>query len=136
MKTVFVDAAYWVALLNPHDDLHDRAITVGRPLVECVFVTTEMVLTEVLNFFAERGNAPRRAAVELIRRLREDANARIVAQTSAQFDEALQLYGERLDKGWSRTDCASFGVMEKQGITEALTYDDHLEQAAFKALMR
>ncbi len=36
MKTVFVDAAYWVALLNPHDDLHDRAMAIGRLVAESV----------------------------------------------------------------------------------------------------
>jgi uncharacterized protein len=49
------------------------------------------------------------------------------------IDEALQLYH---DKEWSHTDCASFRVMEKEGIGEALTYDRHFEQAGFKALMR
>lgn len=95
-----------------------------------------MVLTELLNAFAERGTAFRHAATELVKRLRQDANTRIVPQTSAQFDEALQLYRNRQDKEWSHTDCASFRVMENDRITEALTYDQHFEQAGFKALLR
>jgi len=136
MRTLFVDAAYWVAMINPQDDLHDRAISISRSLDDCLFVTTEMVLTEVLNFFAERGSTPRRAAANLVQRLRQDANTRMVLQTSAQFDEALQLYRNRQDKQWSHTDCASFRVMENDHITEALTYDQHFEQAGFKALLR
>lgn len=136
MSTLFADAAYFVATLNPQDDLHDRAISIGRTLDDCLLVTTEMVLTEVLNFFAERGRAPRQLAANLIQRLRQDANTRIVAQTSAQFDDALELYRNRQDKQWSHTDCASFRAMEDDHITEALTYDQHFEQAGFKAPLR
>lgn len=136
MRTFFADAAYWVAMINPHDDLHRRAISVSRALDDCRFVTTEMVLTEVLNFFAERGATPRRVASNLVQRLRHDHNTRVVPQTSAQFDDAAQLYRDRNDKEWSHTDCASFRVMEKEGIAEALTYDRHFEQAGFKALLR
>jgi predicted nucleic acid-binding protein len=57
-------------------------------------------------------------------------------KTSAQFDESFELFRSRPDKQWSHTDCASFCVMEKEGITEVLTYDRHFQQAGFVALMR
>jgi uncharacterized protein len=75
-------------------------------------------------------------AVSLVQRLRHDENTQIVPQTGTQFDDAVLLYRDRNDKEWSHTDCASFRVMEKEGIAEALTYDRHFEQAGFKALMR
>ncbi len=136
MRTLFVDAVYWIALLNPRDALHQRAVSFSRSLDQTLLVTTEMVLTELLNAFAERGTAFRHAAIQLVQRLRQDANTRIVPQTSAQFDDALELYRNRQDKEWSHTDCASFRAMENDHITEALTYDQHFEQAGFKALLR
>ncbi len=136
MRTLFADTVYWVALLNPRDSLHERAVSLSRSLDQTVLVTTEVVLAELLNTFAERGVALRRAASQLILRLRRDGNTRIIPQTNAQFEEALQLYRDRYDKEWSHTDCASFHVMENEGIAEALTYDRHFEQAGFKALMR
>lgn len=36
----------------------------------------------------------------------------------------------------SITDCASFCIMQQQGIQEALAYDRHFEQAGFIALLR
>jgi len=40
------------------------------------------------------------------------------------------------DKGWSLTDCASFVIMEDEGLPAALTHDHHFEQAGFQALLR
>jgi hypothetical protein len=42
----------------------------------------------------------------------------------------------RPDKDWSLIDCISFVVMEEEGIQEALTADQHFEQAGFTALLR
>jgi uncharacterized protein len=53
-----------------------------------------------------------------------------------QFQTALKLYADRLDKAWSQTDCLSFKLMEEQNISEALAYDKHFAQAGFVALMR
>jgi uncharacterized protein len=138
MRTLFVDAVYWIALLNPRDDLHQQTVSLSRSLEsdQIRLITTEIVLTELLNAFAERGAALRHAAAELVLRLRQDVNVRIVPQTNAQFEEALELYRGRPDKEWSHTDCASFCVMDEEGITEALSYDRHFDQAGFKALMR
>jgi predicted nucleic acid-binding protein len=131
MRVLFVDAVYWIALLSPRDNLHERAVAMSHSLDQTRLVTTEMVLTELLNAFSERGAVFRRAATALVLRLRQDSNTRIIPQSSAQFDDSFQLFRSRPDKQWSHTDCASFRVMENEGITEALTYDRRFEQAGF-----
>jgi hypothetical protein len=62
MQTVFADTFYWIALLNPNDEAHARAATVSKDLISVRIVTTDEVLTEFLNYFAERGPFLRRAA--------------------------------------------------------------------------
>lgn len=99
-------------------------------------VTSEMVLTEVLNDFSSRGEYFRKAAVNLITKLYQHPNTTIIPQTSIQFQAALILYEQRPDKQWSQTDCVSFKIMEEQCIVEALAYDKHFVQAGFQALMR
>jgi predicted nucleic acid-binding protein len=43
MRTVFADAGYWIALVNPDDDLHHRAKSVSASLAPLRIVTSEMV---------------------------------------------------------------------------------------------
>lgn len=136
MRFIFADTGYWVALLNPGDNLHQKAVNLARVLQPAHIVTSEMVLTEVLNDFSKRGEHLRDAASELIRGLRSHPNTTIIAQTSQQFEKAFNLYTQRKDKQWSHTDCVSFNIMEENGITEALAYDKHFAQAGFTALMR
>jgi hypothetical protein len=40
------------------------------------------------------------------------------------------------DKQWPLTDCISFVVMQREGLSEALTGDLHFEQASFVALLK
>ena len=136
MRVVFADTGYWVALLNPRDELHDKATELSKFLNPVHIVTSEMVLTEVLNDFSKRGNYLRKVATELIYRIQKNPNTTVVSQTSQQFQQGLKLYKNRSDKNWSLTDCVSFKIMEQMGIYEALAYDKHFEQAGFRALLR
>ena len=136
MKGVFADTAYWIAISNPHDFLHDRARQIFRALPSQRLVTSEMVLTEFLNDFGQRGQFLRRLAARLVARATADRNVTVVGQTRRQFRDALALYSERSDKSWSLTYCASFRIMAQYGISEALTYDRHFVLAGFKALLR
>ncbi|MEQ9355269.1 type II toxin-antitoxin system VapC family toxin [Coleofasciculus chthonoplastes] len=136
MRILFADTGYWVALLNPKDDLYDKAVNLSKAIQPAHIVTSEMVLTEVLNDFSARGEYFRQVAVKLIKSLYQHPNTTIIPQTSLQFQAALTLYEQRPDKGWSQTDCVSFKIMEEQSIFEALAYDKHFVQAGYTALMR
>jgi predicted nucleic acid-binding protein len=136
MKSVFADADYWIALLNPREILHERAKRVSARAAPTRIVTTEMVLAEVLNFLGSRSETIRGKACEAIRHLRDSPNVTIVPQTSAQFREAFSFYEGHRDKDWSLTDCASFIVMRETGIVDALTHDQHFQQAGFAPLLR
>jgi predicted nucleic acid-binding protein len=136
MKKVFADTDYWVAILNPQEQLHPKAKSISAGLASNRFVTSEMVLTELLAFYCVKGERLREAAVSLIERMRQNPNMTIVPQTSAQFQEALAVYRQYRDKEWSLTDCASIQIMREQSITDALSHDQHFEQAGFRALLR
>ncbi|MFP4009888.1 MAG: type II toxin-antitoxin system VapC family toxin [Spirulinaceae cyanobacterium] len=136
MRRVFADTGYWVALLNPRDQLHRKARDLSSTMGLLYIFTSEMVLTEVLNDFSKRGDFFREVAIQLIESLYNHPNVTVIQQSSQQFKDGLLLYKQRPDKEWSLTDCVSFKIMEEYTIMEALAYDKHFEQAGFKALLR
>jgi uncharacterized protein len=136
MRIVFGDASFWSALVNPKDSLHVKARILLQSLGHTRIITSEMVLTELLNQLSGRGRALREAAVDLVEDLQGDPEISIVSQTSLQFQEALSLYAKRRDKEWGHTDCSSFQIMVREGLTQALTHDHHFVQAGFQALLR
>jgi len=60
----------------------------------------------------------------------------VIPASSELFEAGLELYRSRADKQWSMTDCISFVVMRREGITDALTADRRFEQAGFHVLLR
>jgi predicted nucleic acid-binding protein len=136
MKRIFAGASYWIALLNPRDELHNKAVAAAQNYAEDQVVTSEMVLVEFLNGFSDRGPRLRAAASRTVKTLRSSPNVTVMPQTSDQFEGALSRYEDRVDKDWSFTDCASFLIMEAEGIEAALTHDQHFAQAGFHALLR
>jgi predicted nucleic acid-binding protein len=136
MERVFADTGYWIALLNPHDELHEKASAIARDYSSGQVVTNEMVLTEFLNSFCEYGPRLRQAAARVVVALRDTSQIVVLPQTSQLFEKALKRYQNMADKGWSLTDCASFVIMEEERLTAALTHDRHFAQAGFQTLLR
>lgn len=135
MDDVFADACYWIAKLNERDSLHEIAALLSDTLGSRRIVTTELVLGEVLNFFAELGPTNRRGAVALVRELQDDPDVDVVKLSDIRFGEAVDFYNSRPDQEWGLVDCASFQLMETRNIQEALTNDHHFTQAGFTILM-
>lgn len=136
MKTIFADAGYWIAISNPRDQWHDRAMAVNEQLGDFQIVTTQMVLVEFLNYMSSRGPRRREAALLALKRLNDSAGVEVVGQSIAQFNSAVDFYTSRMDKPWSLTDCASFLLMEERNIWEALAHDQDFAQAGFVALLK
>jgi hypothetical protein len=97
-------------------------------------VTTQAVLLEIGNALSRQRY--RRAAVVLLNALETDSKVEIVSLSEQLYTQAFQLYCQRLDKEWGLVDCISFIVMQERGITEALTADEHFQQAGFRVLLR
>jgi uncharacterized protein len=100
MNAVFADAGYWIALFNPRDQLHAKAVVVSQVVQGRLLVTSQMVLTEFLNHYAALGQQFRERAVQVARLLESHADVEVVPQTASQFETALALYAQRPDKAW------------------------------------
>ena len=136
MRRVFIDTSYLVAMLDFKDDRHQRAKEVSQALGTYRAVTSEMVLTELLNYFASKGRNFRQMALSATDRLRSNPEVEIMSQTSEQFEQARQYYKVRSNKAYSLTDCASMLIMQERAIRDVLTHDRHFQQEGFCALLR
>lgn len=138
MKFVFADTGYWIALLNRNDLWHSLAMKLYQDIEtkQIRVVSSEMVLTEFLNFFAKFSSKIRQQAVVTVHQIQHHPNITIITQDSKQFEEALELYKNRCDKEWSLTDCNSFLLMKRFGIENALAHDKHFKQAGFITLLK
>ena len=82
-RMLFADTFYWVALLNQRDPFHARVTVFGSGLGRARLVTTDEVLTEVLNWFCRSGPRWRGEAAMLIHVLRLDPDVDVLPQTRA-----------------------------------------------------
>ncbi len=117
---VFLDTSGWIASLDSDDQWHTRAVdeygrlgSAGRP-----FVTTDWVI-------AETGNGLARVKVrqrfpDVIARFLASPNCRLIRVGEELFQQALSLYHRSDDKSWGLVDCASFVVMGREHIMDAL----------------
>ncbi|TRU71033.1 MAG: PIN domain-containing protein [Microcystis viridis Mv_BB_P_19951000_S69] len=136
MRKIFLDTSYLQALADFGDNLNPLATAMAARLGNFRGVTSEMVLTELLNALCSRGEFLRKSAIRLTHDLRNDSKTIIIPQTSEQFQQAFDFYQRRLDKGYSLTDCASMQIIRQLEIYEILTFDKHFQQEGFSALLR
>lgn len=137
-EAVFWDSVAYIALGNRSDALHGAAINLSRQLAaaRAPIVTTDAVLTEVLNAFSRIAWRP--LAVRIIDAVGAsvaDGTATVVHVDANLWEQAVRLFRERPDKGWGLTDCTSFVVMDNCGLHRAFTSDRHFEQAGYIRLL-
>ena len=136
MKRVFADTLYWGAAIHPHDQYRAQAICAREALGDVRLITTDEVLTELLDGLAERGTYLRDAAARSVRTILCDRRVSVHSQSRASFLAGLHLYELRYDKGYSLVDCISMTTMRSRGISEVLTNDRHFIQEGFIVLLR
>ena len=132
MYFVFADSFYFFALLNPQDSAHDQAANFSRDFGG-VIVSTSSVFLEVGDGLCAVGS--RHKFIRLFEVFRTNRRCRLICHSAETFNQGIDLYGRRMDKAWSLTDCLSFVVMANERITDALTADHHFTEAGFKTLL-
>lgn len=132
-ERLFLDTVYIQALLNKQDSYHLPALAFLPRARSAEVWITEAVLVEVGNALSAIDRA---GAVTFIQQCYVASNVHVVTIDSALLGKAVQLYQDRSDKTWGLTDCISFVVMQQQGLTDAVTADQHFVQAGYRALLR
>ncbi|KAF0241342.1 MAG: hypothetical protein FD180_4491 [Planctomycetota bacterium] len=133
MTEVFADSYFYLALANPQDRAHPRAMAALKD-VQGTHVTHSWVLCEVAGGLSSPANRPR--FLQLLAFLKSNNRVVLLPPPQELFDAGIELFSKRPDKDWSLVDCISFHVMTLRGIRIALTGDKDFEQAGFQAVLR
>lgn len=131
--TAFMDTYALIGWINTRDSAHDR-VKSYLDSYSGQIVTTEWVLLEfadALSLSKAKGYA-----IEAIKRIHRLAMFQVVGFEPKVHKAGFDLYENRSDKDWSLTDCVSFAVMTRLGLSDALTADHHFEQAGFRAVFK
>ena len=130
MSSIFLDTGYLIALINKRDNLHEVAVKASGKF-HGPFLTSQLIFIEIANSLCLP--AQRSLAINIIRKIQDDALTTIVPCSSDRFNKAFEFYKKRSDKTWGMIDCFSFIVMDEFGVKQVLTFDEHFRQAGYIA---
>ena len=138
MREIFGDTAGWANLVDSRQPFHALATQIYDDLKQeqGLVVTTNYVLAELVSLLLFRFRLPHSTIVGFINDLKASPIVEVVHIDPVLDAEAWDLFQRRPDKTWSLVDCASFVVMQRRGVKEALTSDVHFEQAGFVRLLK
>ncbi|MBI4658045.1 MAG: type II toxin-antitoxin system VapC family toxin [Verrucomicrobia bacterium] len=133
---IFLDAAYLIALGQPGDQHHAKALALAETIraQHTRVVTNRAVLLEVGSALSKLKF--RLVAIQLLESIERAPSVEVVPLSEELVQAGWDMFRRRSDKEWSWADCISFVVMQERGIRQALTTDEHFQQAGFTALLR
>lgn len=138
MANRFVDTAGWGNLLDSTQKHHALAAKLYRDARKQgrKIITTNYILAELVALLTSPLRIARPKIIAVIEGLKASPYIEIIHVDASLDEQAWQLFSQRQDKEWSLVDCSSFVIMQKLGLTEALTTDHHFEQAGFIRLLK
>jgi uncharacterized protein len=121
----FVDTGAWVALFVEADAQH-RAAREWVGSNPDRLVTSDYIVDEVLTLLAARFR--RQTATRAGHVLFSQELAGLIQLTEEDKDRAWAIFQSHSDKRWSFTDCTSYALMHRLGISTAFAFDRHFSQ--------
>lgn len=130
-----IDTSALLALTDPRDQNHGRAVEIGPPFVESggLFVSTWLVLAE-FHGRALHLRGPEHAR-RLVRGVLEDPAYQWRDVSAEWIPGAFSGWLERFaDQDFSLTDAVSFELMRRERLSHAFAFDHHFVIAGFQLL--
>jgi predicted nucleic acid-binding protein len=129
---LLADTSALLALALRNDAHHPAAAAFVRGSPQARFVLTELIPSEVMTRVRARAGADQ--AVAIGRSLLDSRRYEVVFVGADIVQGALGWMARFADKRLSLTDCASFELMERLGITAAFTFDRDFRDCGFRTL--
>ncbi len=122
---VFVDTNYFLALLNPQDSLHVRALDLAKRIEDpkLSLVVSNLILLESVTLLAmKRG---RQVAIEFGEYLQNNKRIKIVQVDDEIQKKTWEIFKKVGVKDVSYVDCSILAVMQTEGISTLVSFDKH-----------
>jgi uncharacterized protein len=129
---IFVDTGAFLARHTHRDQNHRTATTLWRGLETSALITTNHVLDETLTLLGRR--IGHRLAGEVAEMLFGSERLDVIYTSREDEYEALGFFSKFADQRISFTDCISFGIMKRNRISTAFTFDRHFRDAGFNVI--
>ena len=134
-ENLLIDTSGFFAVLNAKEACHKQALDLFKTRAEkFVLITTEYVVMETASLLRARG-APG-SDRKFFALLDATTRIRVVWSSSTFFTKTRDYFLKHHDHGYSFADCASFVLMEAEGLRESLSTDKHFQQAGFTPLLQ
>lgn len=131
---VFIDTSAWVAIEISKDKNHIRAKNILNDIISNRYflIMTDYIYDETITeLMVSSGNEH---AIKFGEKILKSSIVEMVVIDKEDIKEALGWKKKYKDKDFSFTDCTSFLVMKRLGITKAFCFDGDFEQAGFEVL--
>jgi predicted nucleic acid-binding protein len=122
---IFVDTGAWFAAVMPTDPDHSAAVAWLAANREPL-LTTDYVIDETLTLLLARGQKTR--ALTWGETAFDGKLATVHFLTPADIRDAWDVFRRFTDKGWSFTDCTSYVILARLGVSAAFSFDQHFRQ--------
>lgn len=129
MERLFIDTSAWFAFANRKDPDHVavRAVLNG---FQGRLTTSNFIFDETVSLCRYRLGYP---AAERVGSVLLDANSvDLIRLTPEDEQAAWTLFRNRSDQRYSFTDCTSFSLMRRLGITNAVALDEDFRTEGFE----
>jgi len=133
---IFLDTSALIAYYNVDDKFHADAVKIMQKLEKgevplTRFYVTDYVFDETVTFIECVLNE-HELAVSVGEALQTSPFTIMERIDEGSFEESWSFF--KANKEYSFTDCTSFNIMRRLGITHAFTFDKHFKSAGFQMI--
>jgi len=120
---VFVDSNFFIALFNPPDTLHQKAVAISRKIKKEKprLYISNFIFLEVVTVLSQRVN--RKTAITLGQHFLKDEQLKIINVNKQLNTFTWEIFKEIKKKNISFVDCSILAAMKTEGIKKLLTFD-------------
>lgn len=129
--SIFFDSSFFKGLIDKTDDFHKPARTFWERVSKqsLVYLTSNFILDETFTLVRQR--CGRTIVSELRELLAGEPPMRILRVTTMDEANAWDWFLNDW-RNLSFTDCVTFALMKRMGITRVATFDQHFKRAGFQ----